>query len=198
MKNINGLSKSLNDHMGIKEVVKHGEPMEDIQFDMNTTLLGRLSQLEQKIEDVEEGLKNNEDNGNDEIDLPEGVVTYEDSLEDIQFDVSTSLVDKVVQLEQLVNEKVNDVVQIDDLNAYQEKVDENLVTESKDLVGAINELFQNVDSGKGIIADAIDDENITKDSTFAAMGEAIEELQEQIAMLSYQVMMMEANAKDSE
>ena len=38
----------------------------------------------------------------------------------------------------------------------------------------LNELFQDVDSGKGIIADAIDDRNITKDSTFAAMGEAIE------------------------
>ena len=38
----------------------------------------------------------------------------------------------------------------------------------------LNELFQDVDSGKGIIADAIDDRNISKDSTFAAMGEAIE------------------------
>ena len=38
----------------------------------------------------------------------------------------------------------------------------------------LNELFQDVDSGKGIIADAIDDRNINKDSTFAAMGEAIE------------------------
>ena len=42
------------------------------------------------------------------------------------------------------------------------------------LVGAINELFQNVDSGKQLIADAIDDSSITKNSTFAAMGEAIE------------------------
>ena len=38
----------------------------------------------------------------------------------------------------------------------------------------LNELFQDVDSGKIIIADAIDDRNVTKDSTFAAMGEAIE------------------------
>ena len=47
-------------------------------------------------------------------------------------------------------------------------------TEKGNLVGAINELFQNVDSGKQLIADAIDDETITKDSTFSAMSEAIE------------------------
>ena len=53
------------------------------------------------------------------------------------------------------------------------------LTEHQDLSGyatkeELNELFQDVDSGKGIIADAIDDRNINKDSTFAAMGEAIE------------------------
>ena len=50
----------------------------------------------------------------------------------------------------------------------------NLQTTEKDnLVGAINELFQNVDSGKQLIANAIDDESITKNSTFNAMSEAI-------------------------
>ena len=53
------------------------------------------------------------------------------------------------------------------------------LTEHQDLSGyatkeELNELFQDVDSGKTIIADAIDDRNINKDSTFAAMGEAIE------------------------
>ena len=48
--------------------------------------------------------------------------------------------------------------------------------EKGSLVGAINELFQNVDSGKQLIADAIDNNNITKDSTFAAMGEAITDI----------------------
>jgi hypothetical protein len=52
-----------------------------------------------------------------------------------------------------------------------------LSTEEKgSLVGAINELFQDVDSGKQLIADAIDNNNITKDSTFAAMGEAITDI----------------------
>jgi alpha-tubulin suppressor-like RCC1 family protein len=50
----------------------------------------------------------------------------------------------------------------------------NLQTSNKsNLVGAINELFQNVDSGKQLIADAIDDDTITKDSTFEAMSDKI-------------------------
>lgn len=49
----------------------------------------------------------------------------------------------------------------------------NLKTKDKTVVGAINELFQNVDSGKQLIADAIDDNAITKDSTFSAMSNAI-------------------------
>ena len=61
-------------------------------------------------------------------------------------------------------------------NKYQVIEDENLSTENKTIVGAINELFQNVDSGKEIIADAIDNESITKDSTFTAMGEAITDI----------------------
>lgn len=52
----------------------------------------------------------------------------------------------------------------------------NLTTNNKTIVGAINELFQNVDSGKQLIADAIDDDTITKDSTFEAMSEAIKQL----------------------
>ena len=48
------------------------------------------------------------------------------------------------------------------------------------VVGAINELFQNVDSGKQIIADAIDDNNINKNSSFTAMGNAINKIQDGI------------------
>ena len=46
-------------------------------------------------------------------------------------------------------------------------------TNKNNLVGAINELFQNVDSGKQLIAGAIGDSSITKDSTFQAMSNAI-------------------------
>ena len=62
-----------------------------------------------------------------------------------------------------------------DLNTVKNNIGtvSNLSTTNKTIVGAINELFQNVDSGKQLIADAIDDESITKDSTFEAMSEAI-------------------------
>lgn len=53
---------------------------------------------------------------------------------------------------------------------------EGLQTENKNLVGAINELFQNVDSGKQIIADAIDNETVNKESTFSEIGAAIEDI----------------------
>ena len=49
-------------------------------------------------------------------------------------------------------------------------------TEKGNLVGAINELFQNVDSGKQLIATAIDDESITKNSTFEAMSNKVTEI----------------------
>ena len=67
-------------------------------------------------------------------------------------------------IDKFEDEKIGDISQLS-------------TAEKGSLVGAINELFQDVDSGKSIIADAIDNINITKDSTFAAMGEAIEEIQ---------------------
>ena len=60
-------------------------------------------------------------------------------------------------------------------------------TEKSDLVGAINELFQNVDSGKQLIADAIDDSTITKDSTFEAMSTGINNLNTTITLLNNQI-----------
>ena len=62
-----------------------------------------------------------------------------------------------------------------DLSDYQEKTDNNLVTESKDIVGAINELFQSANNGKEIIADAIG-EPLNAEDTFAAMGNDIKGL----------------------
>ena len=69
----------------------------------------------------------------------------------------------------LTEEQVIEVVN----RALAENSTEELQTDNKTIVGAINELFQNVDSGKQLIADTIDDENITKDSSFSAMSEAI-------------------------
>ena len=86
----------------------------------------------------------------------------------------------------LTEEQVNELID----NGLVEKVGEinGLMTNEKgSLVGAINELFQDVDSGKTIIADAIDDISISKDSTFAAMGEAIGGLNTQITLLNNQI-----------
>lgn len=84
--------------------------------------------------------------------------------------------DAVVGMEHLT-EDVKEAIEAAgniDLSGKQDKSDEGLVTTDKTIVGAINELFQDVDSGKQLIADAIDVDGITGDSTFAAMGEAIE------------------------
>ena len=81
--------------------------------------------------------------------------------------------------EYVTETELNDVLKNVRLEDYQSKEDTTLSTNDKTIVGAINELFQDVDSGKQIIADAIGDENITKDSTFTAMGEAILELKDE-------------------
>jgi hypothetical protein len=65
-----------------------------------------------------------------------------------------------------------------DLSGYQLKNDNSLSTNNKTIVGAINELFQEVDSGKQLIADTIDDNTITKDSTFAAMSNTVNQIRE--------------------
>ena len=57
---------------------------------------------------------------------------------------------------------------------------EELSTTDKTITGAINELFQDVDNGKTIIANAIDNDTITKDSTFEAMGNAITDIKDTI------------------
>ena len=57
-----------------------------------------------------------------------------------------------------------------------EKLSNLQTTNKTSLVDAINEVFQNVDSGKQLIANAIDDESITKDSTFEAMSNKINDM----------------------
>ena len=65
-----------------------------------------------------------------------------------------------------------------ELDKKQDKTDNSLVTTDKTIVGAINELFQNANNGKELIANAIGDSSITKDSTFSAMSDKITEIRE--------------------
>ena len=60
-----------------------------------------------------------------------------------------------------------------DISGKQDVSDNNLVTNNKTIVGAINELFQNANNGKQLIASAIGNDLITVNSTFKAMSEAI-------------------------
>ena len=60
-----------------------------------------------------------------------------------------------------------------DVSDKQDKTDNNLLTNDKSLVGAINELFQSANNGKQLIASAIGNELINSNSTFKAMSEAI-------------------------
>lgn len=66
----------------------------------------------------------------------------------------------------------------------QTKTDSSLITSDKTITGAINELFQDVDSGKQLIADAIDKNGITKNSTFSAMGTAINSINSEVSSLT--------------
>ena len=72
---------------------------------------------------------------------------------------------------------LKDCVKQSDFNYedYQTKVDKDLLTNSDTIVGAINELFQNANNGKEIIADAIGGELRSSD-TFAAMGTKIDDI----------------------
>ena len=68
-------------------------------------------------------------------------------------------------------EELNELANID-LSGKQDKTDESLLTESKDLVGAINELFQSANNGKELIANAIG-EPVSSEDTFQAMSSDI-------------------------
>lgn len=66
-----------------------------------------------------------------------------------------------------------------DLSNYQTKTDNNLLTNSKQVVGGINELFQSVSSGKAEVASAITDKGVTtaSDATFSQMATNIGNIQ---------------------
>ena len=68
-------------------------------------------------------------------------------------------------------EELNELANID-LSGKQDKTDESLLTESKDVIGAINELFQNANNGKELIASAIG-EPLSSEDTFSAMSNDI-------------------------
>ena len=71
-------------------------------------------------------------------------------------------------------EELNDLANID-LSGKQDKTDESLLTESKDVIGAINELFQSANNGKELIANAIG-EPVSSEDTFQAMSDDINSL----------------------
>ena len=71
-------------------------------------------------------------------------------------------------------EELNELANID-LSGKKDKKDESLLTESKDVIGAINELFQSANNGKELIASAIG-EPLSKDDTFSAMSSDINSL----------------------
>jgi hypothetical protein len=71
-------------------------------------------------------------------------------------------------------EELNELANID-LSGKQDKTDESLLTESKDVIGAINELFQSANNGKELIANAIG-EPVSSEDTFQAMSNDINSL----------------------
>ena len=68
-----------------------------------------------------------------------------------------------------------DINSIENIDVKQDKVDNNLQTEDKTIVGAINELFQSANNGKELIANAIG-EPLSAEDTFSAMSGDINNL----------------------
>ena len=79
-----------------------------------------------------------------------------------------------IRKEELHESLINELEELGniDLSGKQDKTDESLLTESKDLVGAINELFQSANNGKKLIANAIG-EPLSSEDTFSAMSNDI-------------------------
>ena len=85
--------------------------------------------------------------------------------------------DAVVGMEHL-NEDVRGAIEAAgniDLSGKQDKTDNGLVTTDKTIVGAINELFQNANNGKELIANAIG-EPLSSNDTFSAMSDKINDM----------------------
>lgn len=59
---------------------------------------------------------------------------------------------------------VSDITNLS-ISTYQTKTDDELITQNKTIVGAINETFQSVSSGKKLIASAITDKGVTTSNT---------------------------------
>ena len=101
------------------------------------------------------------------------VVKYGDSLNEINYDVENTVLDKIIQLEEQINNF--DGGNNENIDAKQDKVDNNLQTTDKTIVGAINELFQSANNGKELIASAIG-EPLSSNQTFQAMSNDIDSL----------------------
>ena len=90
---------------------------------------------------------------NDEMD-ERNVVSSSELIEDVDFNLSENIIDRIEALEQGVAGS------------------EELLTNDKTIIGAINELFQNANNGKELIANAIG-KPISKNDTFSAMSNEI-------------------------
>lgn len=67
---------------------------------------------------------------------------------------------------------------VDNLS-LQPRTDNSLLTESKEIVGSINEVFTNVSNGKKVVANAITDKGVvtSEDDTFATMAQNIRNIE---------------------
>ena len=90
---------------------------------------------------------------NDEMD-ERNVVSFGELIEDIDFNLSEDIIDRIEALEQGAAGS------------------EELLTTDKTIVGAINELFQSANNGKQLIANAIG-EPVSAEDTFSAMSDKI-------------------------
>ena len=81
-------------------------------------------------------------------------------------DADGNIIYPVTHTDAIIGDKNNN-------NEYQTITDTNLSTGNKTIVGAINEIYQNVNNGKQLIASAIGNPLITNKSTFETMSEAI-------------------------
>ena len=72
---------------------------------------------------------------------------------------------------------VSDITNLS-ISTYQTKTDDELITQNKTIVGAINETFQSVSNGKTLIASAITDKGVTtsNNDTFQVMADNISKI----------------------
>ena len=105
------------------------------------------------------GYINKDELSNELLEYMEGLGLTEEQVNQI---IADALVD--------INEK--NANQDEAIAATQTKTDNNLVTNDKTIVGAINELFQNANNGKELIASAIG-EPLSSEDTFSAMSSDI-------------------------